>query len=322
MGLAAEVVGLGPAGSAFARLYGSVCRRERAGSYTKPCGEAVPSDTPLVGREHVIDKVRSYRFYCWRREIGEVSYARARWYIVNKRAWVESLRDCLEPSCGRADIIVRAGGPYQSAGEKIIVARAYVKGVRLSDETAYFVFLQGAAGFFWAFPRGGLLNVGGGFIGARDSTPHLLYFVRRWLGGGHVLDVRGAPLTVSPRVLLHDGSGFRVGEAAGLVFPLTGEGVRPAVLSAMALARALRSKRPLAAYRKELEGVIRQIEFQKRVLGLVRRAIAGGIHPLSLADDGVLRDYIEENLSARTLLALLSRRPLAGIKIVTALVRR
>ncbi len=316
-----EVVGLGPSGAAFLKAYGRARGVERSRRYFKACGEAVPVETPMVDQRYVVDKVRRYVFYSWKKALGEVSYRAPRWYIVDKQRWVESMR--VDGAAGEepAEIRVNAGGPYMSSGEKITVARAYVDGVRLEDESAYFIFPPEAVGFYWVFPHGEVLNVGGGFIGVENPVPHVYAFVERWLGGGRVVDVRGAPLTVMPKVMLHDGEAFRIGEAAGLVYPLTGEGIRPGILSALALAEALKTKRPLEAYRRGVEKIARQVEFQKRLLKTAQKLLARGELLLNLADDSVLRDYIEENLSAKTLFTALSRRPTHAARLLLKLIK-
>ncbi|MEM4891238.1 MAG: NAD(P)/FAD-dependent oxidoreductase, partial [Nitrososphaerota archaeon] len=285
-----RVVGLGPAGSAFLKFYGRAGGVDRVRRYFKACGEAVPVETPLVDMRHVVDRVRKYKFFYWQREVGEVAYAKPRWYVVNKAAWVDSMR-VGAAGAGEAEVLVKAGGPYQSQGVKITVARAYVDGVRLEEETAYFIFPPESIGFYWIFPRGGVYNVGAGFIGVDNPVPLIHEFIKKWIGGGRVLEVRGAPFTIKPRIILHDGEGFRIGEAAGLVYPLTGEGIRPGVLSAIALAEALSSRNPLVAYRKKIQNIIRQIEFQKRILELAQRLSTKGRQLVELVDDAVLRDY-------------------------------
>ncbi len=313
-----KTVGLGPSGSAFLKLYGKAYGVELSQRYFKACGEAVPVETPLVDMRYVVDRVKLYKFYHWRREVGEVAYTKPRWYIVDKQKWVESLR----PPGGEAgehDVLVKAGGPYQSKGEKITVARAYVAGVKAGEETAHFIFPETEVGFYWVFPHGDVYNVGGGFLDVGNPIPHLMEFVKRWLGGGVVLDVRGAPLTVFPKIVLHDG-GFRIGEAAGFLYPLTGEGIRPGIISAMALAEALRTKKPLDTYRRRVTPMVRQIEFQKRLLSIARR-LGGSGALMELADDGVLREYVEENLSARVLFATLAKRPRVGVKVLVNLIK-
>lgn len=318
----AKVVGLGPSGSAFLLRHGRGFGVDFSRRYVKACGEAVPVETPMVEARYVVDKVRTFEFFLWDREVGEASYTKPRWYIVDKERWVESMRAGAPSAGGPYDVLVKAGGPYQSMGKKITVVRFYVEGARRpANEAVDFVFSRDAVGFYWVFPHGGVLNVGGGFLGVDNPVPHVKKFVEKWLGGGRVVDVRGAPLTVMPRVVLHDGEGFRIGEAAGLVYPLTGEGIRPGVLSAIALAEALSTKKPLEEYRRRVAPIVKQVEFQKKLLSLAVRMSERGGALLELADDGVLRDYIEENLSARTLLALLAKKPAAAARLIAALLR-
>lgn len=315
-----RVVGLGPAGSAFLKFYGRAYGVDRARRYFKACGEAVPVETPLVDMKYVVDRVRRYKFFYWQREVGEVAYAKPRWYVVNKAAWVDSMR-AGAAGAGEAEVLVKAGGPYQSQGVKITVARAYVDGVRLEEETAYFIFPPESIGFYWIFPHGGVYNVGAGFIGVDNPVPLIHEFIKKWIGGGRVLEVRGAPLTVLPNVVLHDGEGFRIGEAAGLVYPLTGEGIRPGILSAKALAESLNAKNPLESYKRAVRQIVKQVEFQKRLLKTAERLLNKGSSILELVDDAVLRQYIEENLSAKTLFITLAKRPAAGVRLVAALVK-
>jgi hypothetical protein len=63
------------------------------------------------------------------------------------------------------------------------------------------------------------------------------------------------------------------------------------------------------------------VDFQKRLLRTAQRLLARGEPLIELADDSVLRDYIEENLSAKTFFLALSRRPAHAVKLVAALIR-
>ena len=98
-------------------------------------------------------------------------------------------------------------------------------------------------GYGWVFPKGDHLNVGVGAwsYAAPTLRPHLAALCRqfRWDAGdlrnlrGHHLPMRrpGAPIVRGPALLL--------GDAAGLVDPLSGEGISTAVLSARLAAPAL-----------------------------------------------------------------------------------
>jgi flavin-dependent dehydrogenase len=315
-----KILGLGPSGAVLGVALGRATAVERSRRYFKACGEAVPVETPMVSREFVVDKVRRYRFFSGDRLIGEVSYGRPRWYIIDKAAWVEALRSAVGVDDGNDGVVVDARGPYASRGVRLIVAMAYVEGVRREAETVDFIYPPGLTGFFWIFPHGGLYNVGGGFLGVEDPTHLVREFAERL--GGRVRLLRGAPLTVMPEVDLGAEGAYRVGEAAGLVYPLTGEGIRPGVISALALAEALKTRRPLEEYRRRVERIVGQIELQKRLLALAARLAAKGGSVSLLADDALLRSYIEEELSARGLFMALARRPGAAARLVAALLRR
>ncbi len=315
-----RILGLGPSGAALGSALGEALAVDPNKRYYKACGEAVPVETPLVSREFVVDAVRRYRFFLGKREIGEVSYGKPRWYIVDKAAWVESLRATIRPSEDDDDVVVDARGPYASRGGKLIVAMAYVEGVRRDDETADFIFPPGLTGFFWVFPHGGLHNIGGGFLGVDNPIPLVKEFASRL--GGRIKLIKGAPLTVMPEVDLGVEGRYKVGEAAGLVYPLTGEGIRPGIISALALADSLGTRKPLDEYRRKMAPVIRQIQLQKRLLRLASRIASSGGGISLLADDALLRDYIEEELSAKGLFLALAKRPIAAAKLVAALLRR
>lgn len=323
-----RIAGLGPSGVALAiTLKGGVIAGDMHPRYFKACGEAVPIETPLIDKRYVVSSIRRFIFYQGEALIGEVSYRRPRWYIVDKSSWIESLRERIKPYEGKEEgepIYIDARGPYSSKGLKIYVARAYIRNHRrqLDPEAVYFIYPKGYAGFYWVFPHGDVINVGGGFIGVRNPVPHINRFVGEWLGGGYIEDLRGAPLTVYPEINLGWGRTYRVGEAAGLVYPLTGEGIRPGILSALALASSLGTKDPLRSYYRALSGIIRQIETQKMVLRIAMRIIRRGGSISQLLDESVLRDYIEENISGRTFLTMISRNPAKAVEIVSRLLRK
>lgn len=320
-----KILGLGPSGTALALSLGrDVGVIDIHPRYYKACGEAVPVDTPMISKKYVLNKIRRFVFYLEDKAIGEVSYASPKWYIVDKGSWISSMREKIKSSEDTGwEIVVDARGPYSSRGFKANVVRAYVRGYRrnIDPEAVYFIYEKGAVGFYWVFPHGEDLNVGGGFLGVRNPVPSIHRFLDLWLGGGSIVDLRGAPLTVQPEIDLGSNKIFRVGEAAGLVYPLTGEGIRPGIESAMALASALSSRRPLENYAKAMSRIIKQIETQKKILRIAVKIIEGGGSISQLIDDSVLRDYIEENISGRTLLTMLFKRPSKAISIVAKILR-
>jgi geranylgeranyl reductase family protein len=119
--------------------------------------------------------------------------------------------------------------------------------LRRFAEMPLFVFGAIPMGYLWVFPKAAHLSVG---IGALRPQPGQLQatlarVMRRYgivLNGaplhGHPIPIRspGAPLASACTLL--------VGDAAGLADPLTGEGIRPAIISGRLAAQAILAGRP------------------------------------------------------------------------------
>jgi len=93
-------------------------------------------------------------------------------------------------------------------------------------------------GYFWVFPYGGNYNVGfGGLYPSSLLKAKLEYYLSMY-GLNDAYDVRGAGIVVSgPLKLrweyLYGRPVIRIGESAGVVNPLLGEGNRQAILDAL-----------------------------------------------------------------------------------------
>jgi geranylgeranyl reductase family protein len=149
---------------------------------------------------------------------------------------------------GSTSVVARlVRGERASADDRVIAVRAYFEGVRGPSDRADLYFSSAAfPGYGWLFPTGPhTANVGVGMVlrTLPPSTDHLASLLRRLVDqdpGLHdrLRDARlthkivGWPLTtfnptlpvVSDRVIL-------VGDAAGLINPLNGEGIQYALLS-------------------------------------------------------------------------------------------
>jgi flavin-dependent dehydrogenase len=133
--------------------------------------------------------------------------------------------------------------------------------LRLDADAPEIWFTRDLAGYGWVFRKGEYLNVGLGRRGAEPLSPHLRAFLAElrtagripasWADGasGHAYLTYGA----THRPLVADGAAL-IGDAAGLAYSKSGEGIRPAIESGLLLARSLRdAKDPsepaaLAAY--------------------------------------------------------------------------
>jgi flavin-dependent dehydrogenase len=115
-------------------------------------------------------------------------------------------------------------------------------------------FTPDLRGYGWVFLKGNVLNVGLGRLEKGRLTAHLAEFVEFLRSEGRLSD----PLPDAFRghaYLLHDHTTrplaregvLVVGDAAGLAYPRSGEGIRPAVESGLLAARALRAAVDLTA---------------------------------------------------------------------------
>jgi flavin-dependent dehydrogenase len=109
-------------------------------------------------------------------------------------------------------------------------------------------FTADLKGYGWLFRKGDYLNVGLGRRDTRRFPDHLTEFLDFLRAAGRL--PRKLPGTFpghayllyreSPRRLVGENLAL-VGDAAGLAYPRSGEGIRPAVESALLLARSLRN---------------------------------------------------------------------------------
>lgn len=118
-------------------------------------------------------------------------------------------------------------------------------------------------GYGWLFPKGDHVNIGiGGEWSMGPSLRKRLELLTRYYGfcPEDMRGVRGHPLPVRrPGSPVHDGNVLLVGDAAGLVDVLSGEGIFSAVWSGRAAARHIErylsaAVPDLSSYRAELEG--------------------------------------------------------------------
>lgn len=121
-------------------------------------------------------------------------------------------------------------------------------------------FCRDLKGYAWVFRKGDWLNVGLGREDNHKLGEHLDAFVDEMRAAGRL------PEKIDGRYkghayLLYDharrpvvGDGLMlIGDAAGLAYTQSGEGIRTAVESALLAARVIREKAPLAAYEAALE---------------------------------------------------------------------
>lgn len=161
---------------------------------------------------------------------------------------------------GAESVLRRAMVGAPRAGTVAVAMRGYAPWTGRGQETGEQLLRlvsQHFPAYAWAFPIGdGRANVGYGEVltGAPPTRAHLLERLHALLPGVAPTQLRAHRLPLSTgRVASPDGRVLLAGDAAGLINPVTGEGIYYAVLSgALAGAAAVGSADPGRAYRRAL----------------------------------------------------------------------
>lgn len=163
----------------------------------------------------------------------------------------------------RAPILIGAGGHFcpvaqylgarLGQGEPIIAAQEAEFAVagasdayRVEADLPEIFFTRDLRGYGWVFRKGDHVNIGLGRQGNGHLGEHVAEFVGWLAARGTVPATLGGALRGHPyllygqarRPLCGEGA-LLVGDAAGLAYPRSGEGIRPAVESALLAARAV-----------------------------------------------------------------------------------
>lgn len=126
-------------------------------------------------------------------------------------------------------------------------------------------FCEDLKGYGWCFRKGNFLNIGLGRLDSQSLPVHVAAFVRRLKESGKIAfdlpsSMRGHAYLIfretRPRIV--DDGVLLIGDAAGLAYSQSGEGIRPAIESGLMAAKAIvaaagdYSTRRLEAYREML----------------------------------------------------------------------
>ncbi len=346
------VLGGGVAGSIYTYL---VLRRwkecksylrvyEVGKTYNKPCGEALPLGTidvlarngiPLppiltLVNEYLIAVNDSARLYKFDKPI---------WAIIDKHGWINNLRRKIKNTMhtassstniellvsramkGELPIVVDARGPYANPENTIPVWQAYAYFEWPNNRAALFFKLdEEFFGLAWIFPYSkGVVNIGGGFTGIARPKPRALQVIEEVTGsrvGEAIIQEKHSIITVKPRINLGISNYVAIGEAAGLIMPLGGEGIRPAVISAIAAYLSTQYSESCEEigfdqqlYRYKLRKIAAQVKLQKLVLSIASKHPRTSAHLLESIDSKILRAWLAGRITGFEAMRLLFRLP-------------
>ncbi|MEB3780353.1 MAG: NAD(P)/FAD-dependent oxidoreductase [Desulfurococcales archaeon] len=295
------VIGAGPAGAgaaiAASKLGEDVVVYEANNAPgVKPCGRGIPviGELPIrVPRDSVYHEIHGAIMYVNGEFLFEMKGVLSG-YIVDKTLFLESLiiesgAELVKnakyiPSEGvvkaNGTVInipgsgIFAGGHPYYEGEKILAVQYRIKTSEFDDSDMLEIYFDTEIlGYFYVFPAvPGYVDVGvGGFKGFRDLKRLLDTFISkddRFKDRDRV-KLEGARIAVGGIKYGYIRGLVKVGEAAGFVLPLTGEGIRPSLLSGYEAARAIIEGRdPIKAM--DSMGISRAIRIQRRILEYVK----------------------------------------------------
>ena len=122
-----------------------------------------------------------------------------------------------------------------------------IRGCSVRPEVPELYFCRDLVGYGWVFRKGDYLNIGLGRLDSRGLRSHMERFVG-WLESQGRLRLQRKPTFHGHAYFLFGGSCRRlvddgvllIGDSAGLAYPQSGEGIRPAIESGMMAAEVLR----------------------------------------------------------------------------------
>jgi flavin-dependent dehydrogenase len=168
-----------------------------------------------------------------------------------------------------ASVVIGAGGHFcpvarlvgnKKPGEPAVVAQEVEFEIdptacNVKSETPELYFCPDMKGYGWCFRKGNIMNIGLGRADPHTLTAHVAGFLQFLKSTGRITfeipPLRGHAYLLegtSTRTVLGDGV-LLIGDAAGLAYPQSGEGIRPAVESGLSAAKDILANR-LSDYRK------------------------------------------------------------------------
>jgi flavin-dependent dehydrogenase len=273
----------------------------------KACGWAVPIQIEKlvkIPREFILAKIKRFSVYLNDELIHDK--ALGMWgYIIDKPKFLEYLlsyantirkhvRITLHDKNGKLQPIVLDNNmekgttilaigatlnhlrkQYNGMGD-VIYAVQYVTKVKespIDQDSVELRFYGDMIGYQWVFPRGeNIIDIGvGGYASPQDYLRMLYDAVKRITGTKpETTRIRGAWINISGVDLdLVTSSPPVIGEAAGFVYPITGEGIRPSIASAKAIIEHIKGNKK---WQDHIRHTIKWIKIQRILLNRALKA--------------------------------------------------
>ena len=175
--------------------------------------------------------------------VGSIRRADGRW-VVNDELAAPMLVGAGGNFC---PVARRLGGEHRREASQVVaqeiefpITAAQRDDVRIDGATPELFFADDLQGYAWCFRKGDFLNIGLGRVGEKNLSAHVQDFLEFLRETGKVAceipsRLHGHAYRLYERTMprLFDDGVMLVGDSAGLAYPQSGEGIRPAVESAV-----------------------------------------------------------------------------------------
>lgn len=295
-----NIIGAGPAGAAAAyslSKYGYKVKIYEANKKLamKPCGLGIPSvkDLPFkISKQHILKIINGVELFVDEKKVlDKENFLEG--YIIDKENFLESLiaesgaeiyknssynpiRKTVRENGNIKELKegIIAGGFSFYNGEKINAIQTIVKSKDLEDLRKLIIFFDTEIiGYYWIFPTQDGIEVG---VGGYRNTEELSILLNKFIKNNEFLTnskitspVKGALIAVGGVDLSFNDNLIKIGEAAGFVLPLTGEGIRPSLISGVEAAKAIYEEKNVKNHLLSLK-IANAIKIQRRILERVK----------------------------------------------------
>ncbi len=295
------VIGAGPAGAAFTyfasrRGYSVAVYDQAPWPAFKACGWAVPrqiEEVVKIPAEVILTEIRGFRIYLDGRLIHE-KHDTLWGYIIDKRAFIETLvsnaelytkkpirldttrlRVVSDIERPRRSYVLAPGAATFPHDERIYAVQKIIRlNNSVDEDVVEFWFDRNLVGYYWVFPRSShIVDIGvGGYDNPSSFITRLQAFVQKRFKNEDYREldpVKGAWINIGGvKEKLFYSIPPVIGEAAGFVYPLTGEGIRPSIVSALAALHRIEGESPPQI----LHQTMRWIAIQRQILDIVKKS--------------------------------------------------
>lgn len=347
------VVGAGPAGAGFAAELARIGQGERLliierdPYYRKPCGDVVLEDvmreTPV--KPPVLNRIRSFELRVSGERVFHSEYESPLWYVIDKPGWVRALREYAvkhgaelrresrfpEDLVGSFRIIVDARGPFANNGlAKLTISRAIIEYI-VDPESVLIDFDPVEMGFLWVFPHADdAANIGLAYKGERSPQRRLERILEKHYPTPRIRRMDTTIITIDqpPRQPPARPPIYPIGEAAGLVHPLSGEGIRPSHLHGILLARRLAADPyPPTAYAtawEDMRPFISQMRLQKALMDMLEELPQGPerVEVMRSLSPRLYESFLRDSIGAGDIVDSLFRSPRLAWFLAPALISK